>query len=88
MEKKLSPLSRLLGNVAGRPQPSIDRGRRIDPGEAPSPRPGKRSIMLWVDEAAALQITQIAFEQEISKAKFLRECLNLGFRKYGRPEIA
>ena len=55
--------------------------------EKPS-RAGKKSLMSWHDPAVIRQVKQICFEHDMTQSDFVRECLNLGFAKYRKGQIA
>jgi hypothetical protein len=62
-------------------------GKKVKAKEKPS-RVGKKAFAVFLDPVVIRQIKQICFEEEMTQQDFIAECLNLGFAKYGKGQIA
>lgn len=87
MSKKPGLIQQALGNLAGKPQPSI-RTRDAAGYPTPAARRGKKAVMVWTAPEAADLLREISFEKRVSQQVLLREAINLLLKKYGKAEIA
>ncbi len=51
-------------------------------------RLGRKALTSWHDPAVLRQIKTICYEREMTSQAFIAECLNLGFAKYKKGQIA
>jgi len=54
----------------------------------PPSKADRKAFAIWLDPAVIRQIKQVCFEEDMTQLEFMRECINLGFAKYGKRQIA